>query len=142
MKSDRQFDIVIYKNDYPRIDFLQGDATQLDFKTGTFNAVYSVFMLHELPKTERAAMIREAYRVLKPGGVLVLADSLQWDDTPELNWALDRFPKSYHEPFYKEYVHEDLSQQLLKLTGVEPKAQHAFFTKVVWVQKPASSALS
>ncbi len=131
-----------YLHDYPRVDFLQGDATQLDFKSGTFNAVYSVFMLHELPKAERAAMIREAFRVLKPGGVLVLADSLQWDDNPELNWAIDRFPKSYHEPFYKEYAHEDLRQQLLKLTAVEPRMQHAFFTKVVWLQKPSNSALS
>ena len=129
-------------NNYPRIDFIQGDATDLDFKNSTFDVVYSVFVLHELPKLERAALVREAYRVLKPGGLLVLADSLQWDDVPELNWALERFPKSYHEPFYKSYIEEDLQLLVEKTFAGKAREQHAFFTKVVWIQKPASSSLS
>lgn len=127
---------------YPNVDFLQGDLTNLDFKNETFNVVYTVFVLHELPKPERAALVREAFRVLKPGGVLVLADSLQWDDEPELNWALERFPKAYHEPFFKNYVEDNLSRLIKQVTGCEAHSQNALFTKVVWVQKPASSALS
>lgn len=127
---------------YSPVDFIQGNATDLDFKNSTFDVVYSVFLLHELPKAERAALVREAYRVLKPGGLLVLADSLQWDDVPELNWALERFPKSYHEPLYKSYVEEDLQLLVDKTFAGNSREQHAFFTKVVWIQKSASSALS
>lgn len=127
---------------YSNVGFLQADVTDLDFKNDTFDAVYSVFMLHELPKAERESMLREAYRVLRPGGVMVVADSLQKGDEPELDWALERFPKIYHEPFYANYLGNDLGRVIKQITGCEPQEDHAFFTKVVWVHKPASSALS
>ncbi|MBX3022709.1 MAG: class I SAM-dependent methyltransferase [Bdellovibrionales bacterium] len=123
-------------NDQSKVDFVQGDATELTFKEESFSAVYSVYVLHELPKPEREKLVREAYRVLKPGGVLVIADSLQIDDEPELNWALERFPKVYHEPFYKNYSRDRLEDLLERVTGEKALSEHAFFTKVVWVKKP------
>ncbi len=127
---------------FSKVDFAQGDATNLDYKNSTFDVVYSVFVMHELPKPERAALMREAFRVLKPGGVLILADSLQIGDEKELDWALERFPKAYHEPFYKSYSEDPLARTLKQTTGCDVTQQHAFLTKVVWVQKPLSSALS
>lgn len=127
---------------YPGSDFLQGDATALPFKDETFDAVYSVYMLHEMPKSVREKVVREGFRVLKPGGVLVFADSLQLDDEPELNWALERFPKIYHEPFYKGYSKDKMEVMVSKQTRQNAEAEHGFFTKVVWVQKPFSSSLS
>ncbi|MGE4133042.1 MAG: methyltransferase domain-containing protein [Bdellovibrionales bacterium] len=121
---------------YPRIDFVQGDVTNTQFKDESFDAVVSVYLLHELPDSEREKLIREAWRLLKPGGILVLADSLQWDDTPDLNWALDRFPKIYHEPFYKNYVQSDLAKTMGSLTKTPTQQRHALFTKVVWTIKP------
>lgn len=121
---------------YENVDFLRGDATALDFKNETFDNVYSVYLLHELPRKEREKVLREAYRVLKPGGLLVLADSLQTDDEPELNWALERFPRVYHEPFYKDYLGDRLEHLLKKVTGETAGSAQGFFTKVVWVKKP------
>jgi ubiquinone/menaquinone biosynthesis C-methylase UbiE len=127
---------------YPGCDFLQGDSTALPFKDETFEAVYSVYMLHEMPKSVREKTVREAYRVLKPGGILIFADSLQLDDEPELNWALERFPKIYHEPFYKGYSKDKLETMIARQLRRVCESEHAFFTKVVWVQKPFSSSLS
>lgn len=127
---------------YTNVDFLQGDATDLPFKDETFEAVYSVFVLHEMPKSVREKTLREAFRVLKPGGVLILADSLQLDDEPDLNWALERFPKIYHEPFYQGYIKDKLDVLVEKQTRQKVESDHAFFTKVVWVHKPFSSSLS
>ena len=36
--------------DFQRIDFLQADAAKLPFKKGTFDAVFSVFLFHEMPR--------------------------------------------------------------------------------------------
>ena len=96
----------------------------------------------QLPKAERGGFIREAYRVLKPGGLLIFADSLQSGDSPDLDWALERFPKAYHEPFFKSYCGDNLIRLLKQATGVQPQEDHEFLTKVVWIQKPLSSSLS
>ena len=121
---------------FPRVDYAQGDATNLSYKDASFDAVYSVYVMHELPGPERAAMVREAYRVLKPGGVLVLADSIQMGDEPVFDRALERFPQAYHEPFYKNYQQTPVEDLVRTVSGVEPERDHALFTKVVWVTKP------
>lgn len=120
---------------FSKVDFVQGDGTATEFKDGAFEAVYSVFVMHELPRAEREKLVREAWRVLKPGGLLVLADSLQTDDEPELNFALERFPKAYHEPFYKDYAGDRLEDLVARVTGAAVESDHQFFTKVVWARK-------
>lgn len=47
------------------------DAANLPFPSGTFDIVYSNGVLHHTPDTVRC--LSEAYRVLKPGGRLILA---------------------------------------------------------------------
>jgi len=128
--------------EFDNVDFAQGDGTALEFKDQTFDAVYSVYQLHEMPREQREKLVREAFRVLKPGGLLLFADSLQWDDNPELNWALERFPKVYHEPFYTNYSRDKMEDLLSRVTGTEAYSDQAFLTKLVWLQKPLSSAES
>lgn len=129
--------------EFDNVDFVQGDGTALDFKDETFDAVFSVYQLHEMPRAEREKLVREAYRVLRPGGLLLFADSLQRDDDKSLNWALERFPKVYHEPFYKDYSLDKMENLLKRTTGEEPYSDQGFLTKLVWLQKPvASSSLS
>ncbi len=48
------------------------DATELQFDAGRFDAVVSFVMLHHVVEWEKA--IAEAARVLRPGGVLLVAD--------------------------------------------------------------------
>lgn len=121
---------------YNGVSYLQGDGSQLVFKDETFDAVFSVYLLHELPSEERQRMIKEAWRVLKPGGILVFADSLQLNDDPGLNWALERFPKIYHEPFYTNYLKDPVEARFQHVSGLDPAVDHAVFTKAVWVRKP------
>lgn len=122
--------------EYPNVDFAQGDATQLPFQDEMFSAVYSTYLFHELPSKERRQVITEALRVLKPGGILILSDSLQWDDNMQMNWALERFPKVYHEPFYKNYLHDPLEVLLGNLGQAKTHMEQGFLTKTVWIQKP------
>jgi ubiquinone/menaquinone biosynthesis C-methylase UbiE len=57
-----------------RVRLRQADATALPFAAGCFDAVLSVLMLHHVVDWENA--LAEAVRVLRPGGVLVVADLL------------------------------------------------------------------
>jgi SAM-dependent methyltransferase len=50
--------------------FVNSDAENLPFRDATFDVVYSHGVLHHTPDTPRA--IREAHRVLKPGGKAII----------------------------------------------------------------------
>ncbi len=58
-----------------RITFQQADATALPYREAAFDAVVCTFALCEVP--DDAAVIREALRVLRPGGSLLLADHVE-----------------------------------------------------------------
>ena len=55
-----------------RVAFRLADVKALPFEDHSFDTVFSNTILHHIP--EPAAMLREAWRVLKPGGVLLIRD--------------------------------------------------------------------
>ena len=63
-------------------------------------------------------MAREAARVLKPGGVLVIADSIQLGDRPHVDRHLGRFG-DFNEPYYRNYIREELAGVFAE-AGLEP----------------------
>jgi ubiquinone/menaquinone biosynthesis C-methylase UbiE len=50
------------------------DVYQLPFDEGTFDAVYMITVISEIPEPDRA--LREFYRVLKPSGRLAFSELL------------------------------------------------------------------
>lgn len=59
------------------VTVLQGDASSLPFEDEKFSAVVSFTMLHHVPSRElQDKILREACRVLKPGGAFAGSDSL------------------------------------------------------------------
>lgn len=57
-----------------RIRFAQGSATQLPFADGVFDGVATSLVFHHLSSGAKVAALKACARVLRPGGVLVLAD--------------------------------------------------------------------
>jgi SAM-dependent methyltransferase len=55
----------------PQVEFKTGNAEKLPFRDGTFDAYCSFETLEHVPDPVR--LLREAHRVLKPGGVLLLS---------------------------------------------------------------------
>jgi SAM-dependent methyltransferase len=59
------------------VEVVVGDATQLEYPDGHFDSVGSFTMLHHVPTAPlQNSVLREALRVLRPGGVFVASDSL------------------------------------------------------------------
>jgi len=64
---------VALKN-YPPGRFVLGDAFRLPFRGGSFDLAASIGFLHHIPDAGMDAVLAEVRRVLKPGGLFVVAE--------------------------------------------------------------------
>jgi ubiquinone/menaquinone biosynthesis C-methylase UbiE len=119
-----------------RTSFVVGKAEEIPLSDNSQDAVTSTFLFHELPPKIRRIVLRECARVLKPGGRLVLLDSLQRGDRPDYEGLLEVFPRSYHEPYYSSYIKEDLGSLALECGLKFVRSATFFLAKVMVFDKP------
>lgn len=123
--------------DLPDISLVAENGEALPFVDGYFDVVTSIYLFHELPKSARRRVMAEAYRVLRPGGLIVLEDSGQISDSADIAFFYHRFHRDFHEPYYKGYLQDDLETGLsevgFEVTGVETH----LVSKVVTARKPS-----
>jgi ubiquinone/menaquinone biosynthesis C-methylase UbiE len=112
------------------------NAEALPWADATFDIATSVYMFHELPRNARRNVVREMFRVVRPGGIVVLEDSAQLSESPQLAPVLHDFPREFHEPFYEDYLEDDL-QALLTEAGFEAiSTEPQLVAKVVVARRP------
>jgi len=116
--------------------FVVGKAEAIPLPDNSQDAVTSIFLFHELPPKIRRQVFGECARVLKPGGRLVLVDSLQRGDRPDYEGMLELFPRNYHEPYYESYVNEDFYKLASDNGLASNRAVNAFVSKVMVFDKP------
>jgi len=75
--------------------------------------------------------------VLKPGGRLVLIDSLQRGDRPDYEGMLELFQQSYHEPYYESYTREDFCDLTSACGLTHIRTVNVFISKMMVFDKPA-----
>ena len=114
---------------------VQANVERLPFADASLDAVTCVYLFHELPPRVRPVVAAEFARVLKPGGRLAFADSIQAQDAPEVKRLLEAFPVLFHEPFYGSYQDTDLpalfAEAGLRLRGSDT----AFMTKALLFER-------
>ena len=120
-----------------RTNLIVANAEAIPALGESCDAVTSIFMMHELPPEVRHTVIAEASRVLKPGGRLVLMDSLQRGDEPDYDAMLERFPQYYHEPYYRSYVSENFPAIARRFGLTHRRDTKAFVSKVMVFDKTA-----
>ncbi|HHP7244725.1 MAG TPA: class I SAM-dependent methyltransferase [Elainellaceae cyanobacterium] len=117
---------------------LQANAEELPYRDGYFHAITCVFLFHELPAPVRQRIIDQCFRGLQPGGVFVICDSIQRAESPEFEPLMENFPAMFHEPFYRNYTEDNLSDRL-RHAGFETIDTQIHFMSKYWVaRKPMS----
>lgn len=117
-------------------DIIQDMAEAMPVENAGFDMAVSIFLFHELPPRVRPLVLAEIFRTLKPGGLFILADSLQFSDRPALDGLLEYFPHGFHEPYYRDYLAWALDEALMQAGFVKECGKLAFLTKVTAWRKP------
>ncbi len=123
--------------DRPAVRPLVGNAEALPVADGSVDVLTSVYLFHELPPKVRPVVAREMGRVVRPGGIAVIVDSLQTGDTPEFDGLLELFPQMFHEPYYESYTRTDMAALFAEGGLVEERSWPAFMSKVFVFRKAA-----
>ncbi len=119
-----------------RTQLRQANGEALPYQNDYFDAVTSVFLFHELPGTARQNVINESYRVLQPDGAFVICDSIQMNDSTELSPMMEGFASTFHEPYYKDYIHDDLTQRLQSAGFTDITCEAHYLSKYFTARKP------
>ena len=113
------------------IELIKANAEEIPYEDNSLQAISCVYLFHELPRTVREKVLKEFFRVLEPGGVLVLADSIQINDSPNFISIMEGFYKNFHEPFYCDYIKDDIDSKMSDI-GFKDINNKSFFMTKVW----------
>jgi ubiquinone/menaquinone biosynthesis C-methylase UbiE len=121
--------------EYADVDFIAAPAEAMPLPDKSIDVAASIFLFHELPPKVRAAVVKEIARVLKPGGLFVLADTIQHGDAPAFEGLIDVFPSLLHEPYYASYTKTDLDDLFGSVGLKHVETDIAYLTKIVVFEK-------
>jgi len=114
----------------PNTSYVLGSAYELPFADASFDASLLVLALHEHSEEERATMLAEALRVLRPAGHLIVADYVR-PPRPAVHipWQLIRFVESIagpeHSAGFRDFVKQGSLDGLLCRHGLTPSHRSA-----------------
>tara|TARA_B110000438_G_scaffold300155_1_gene351888 strand:+ start:758 stop:1948 length:1191 start_codon:yes stop_codon:yes gene_type:complete len=97
------------------INYVQGLSEESQFPDGYFDLVTNNLLVHEMPADKVRDLAKEAFRVLRPGGVFYPLDSYTGDQPR--NTALSKYDawRNYrwnHEVWWMEYYDLDIAQAM------------------------------
>ncbi len=118
--------------------FVFCNAEALPYEASSQDIATCIFLYHELPPDVRRVVTKEIARVLKPGGLFVFIDSLQFGDKPNWDGLLEAFPVRFHEPYFRSYVIDDL-EAMFSAEGLEASGETLAFLSKVVVRRKAES---
>ncbi len=117
------------------VRFLEANAEQMPLPNESQDIVSCIYLFHELPPAVRAVVAREIARVLKPGGLFVLVDSIQPGDTPGFEALTEFFPQAFHEPYYESYLGWNIADAFAEAGLKVQSSTPAFLSKVMAFRK-------
>jgi len=103
------------------VHFSQQNAEHTDFPDGHFDLIVSSFFLHELSVRSTRRVLREACRLLAPGGLMLHMELPPANAVdPYYNFFLDWDAYYNNEPHYASFRAQDLAQRVTE-AGFAPE---------------------
>ena len=110
-----------------RVTFQKGDAAKLDFEDAYFDGAVSNFVFHEvLSAKDKRDVVREALRVIKPGGAFAFQDMF---GQKKIYGDMEEFIKILRE--------EGLVKEIHYIANIEKKAGVPSLIHTSWMVKNA-----
>ncbi len=124
----------------PGIEFRQGNMLSLDIEEGAWGGIAAFYSIIHIPRTEVSAALAEMKRVLRPGGLLLLAFHVGGETVHLDEWW--GHPVSVDFQFFRP---EDMAN-LLRAAGFEieeilerepyPQVEHQSRRAYIFARKP------
>ncbi|MFE3545682.1 class I SAM-dependent methyltransferase [Nocardia sp. NPDC059177] len=112
-----------------------GPAQELPLPDAEFDAVTCTFVMHHIPEPQRAAALAQMWRVLRPGGRLLLADA---SPTPRMRAVLSVFhdADAFVQTDIRQYTDPLRDLGFAELTYTQSRDQTGILTAVKPAQLP------
>lgn len=120
---------------YKDITYIEANAEATGLPDASYDIITAVYLFHELPPAVRETVAGEIARLLKPGGVLLQVDTIQYGDEPGFDILLENFPRGFHEPYYDSYCRADLDELFSGVGLRRTNETLAFLTKATCFYK-------
>jgi len=108
------------------IDFAEMDAGQTDFADGSFDLIVSIIMFHETTQAQVRDILRESWRLVRPGGLVLHLDvPYQPNRMPLFKQVTNHWQvRNNGEPFWTGFAEMDMKDELAA-AGLDPGATFA-----------------
>ena len=121
---------------WSRVGFVEAAVESAQLPSEAFDIATCIFLFHELPGELHRTAAAGIARLLKPDGILVFVDSLQPGDVPRYDALLQYFPVAFHEPYFADYLTQDLVQVFAE-AGLRPAGtEFAYLSRIMVFEKP------
>ena len=123
----------VNKENLANVRLYRMDATQMNFKDESFDKVLLSLVLHETDEELAKKIIKEAMRVMKPDGELVVTE---WERSDNFIKKILFIPIEILEPkLYKIFVTKDHKKYFKEFGLEQVECKHCDYSKVMRLKK-------